>query len=400
MKLRLTACIYVVLMLALAGFASTALAGGGDKHQQKQQKQEQKQQQEQLKQAADQQKKQQHDQQEQAKHDQQQAAHQQKEAQEASDHQKVTICHKTGSATNPYVQITVDKSALKNGHTTAKGDIIPAPAGGCPGGQAPVKQDDQQKGPAVTFCDMESATSGKLETKNASEVVKHELDGQPEEARDIVPPFSYNGQTYSQIWTDANAAIFHNGCGATAAVEGATKTIESKSHEDHKVTICHKTGSASNPYVEISVDKHALKNGHTAAKGDIIPAPAGGCPAAPAAPAASAPAAAPAASAAPAAPAAPASAAPAAPATAAPAAPAAPAPAAPTAAGGVLGAVSPLHSAKPKASAGVLGSTVRLGRKVGGANLPFTGLPLWIFTAVALGLVLVGAFARRASVER
>jgi len=379
MKLRLTACIYAVLMLALAGFASTALAGGGDKHQHQQQKK-----------AAQQQKKQQHDRQEQAKHDRQQAAHPQKQAQEASDHQKVTICHKTGSATNPFVQITVDKSALKNGHTTAKGDIIPAPAGGCPGGQAPVKHDDKQAGPSVTFCDMESATSGKLETKRASEVVKHELDGQPEEARDIVPPFSYNGQTYSQIWTDANQAIFHNGCGATAAVEGATKTIESKSHEDHKVTICHKTGSASNPYVEITVDKHALKNGHTAAKGDIIPAPAGGCPTAPAAPAASAPAAA----------AAPASAAPAAPAAAAPAAPAAPAPAAPTAAGGVLGAVSPLHSTKPKASAGVLGATVRLGRKVGGTNLPFTGLPLWIFTAVALGLILVGAGARRASAER
>jgi len=45
----------------------------------------------------------------------------------------------------------------------------------------------------------------------------------------------------------------------------------------HKVTICHKTGSG---YVVITVDVHALKNGHTTAKGDIIPAPAGGCPAA------------------------------------------------------------------------------------------------------------------------
>ena len=29
---------------------------------------------------------------------------------------KVTICHGTGSATNPYVIITVSKNALKNGH--------------------------------------------------------------------------------------------------------------------------------------------------------------------------------------------------------------------------------------------------------------------------------------------
>ena len=85
-----------------------------------------------------------------------------------------------------------------------------------------------------------------------------------------------------------------------------------------------------------------------------------------------------------------------APAAAAPA----PAAAAPTAAGGVLGAVTPLHSATPKASAGVLGATVGFSKKVGGTTLPFTGLQLWIFAAVALGLILAGAFARRASADR
>jgi len=46
---------------------------------------------------------------------------------------KVTICHKTGSASNPYVEITVSEKALK-GHRKHDGDIIPAPAGGCPKG--------------------------------------------------------------------------------------------------------------------------------------------------------------------------------------------------------------------------------------------------------------------------
>ncbi len=45
--------------------------------------------------------------------------------------QKTTICHKTQSAKKPYVKMTVSKSVLK-GHIVHPGDIIPAPAGGCP----------------------------------------------------------------------------------------------------------------------------------------------------------------------------------------------------------------------------------------------------------------------------
>lgn len=44
---------------------------------------------------------------------------------------KTTICHKTSSAKKPYVKITVTKSVLK-GHIAHPGDIIPAPAAGCP----------------------------------------------------------------------------------------------------------------------------------------------------------------------------------------------------------------------------------------------------------------------------
>jgi hypothetical protein len=44
---------------------------------------------------------------------------------------KLTICHATGSATNPYTEITVDFNGLR-GHSTHTGDLIPAPAGGCP----------------------------------------------------------------------------------------------------------------------------------------------------------------------------------------------------------------------------------------------------------------------------
>lgn len=48
----------------------------------------------------------------------------------ASSDGKVTLCHATGSATNPYVQITVDAAAAYNGHyrqhaDLGQGDIIP-----------------------------------------------------------------------------------------------------------------------------------------------------------------------------------------------------------------------------------------------------------------------------------
>jgi hypothetical protein len=57
-------------------------------------------------------------------------------------------------------------------------------------------------------------------------------------------------------------------------VKGVQKSLV---EADHKITLCHLTGNGT--YVSINVDKHSLKNGHTAEKGDIIPIPAGGCPA-------------------------------------------------------------------------------------------------------------------------
>ena len=45
------------------------------------------------------------------------------------DKDEITICHATGSATNPFVILTIDRSGL-NGHADHAGDIIPAPANG------------------------------------------------------------------------------------------------------------------------------------------------------------------------------------------------------------------------------------------------------------------------------
>jgi hypothetical protein len=111
---------------------------------------------------------------------------------------KVTLCHATGSATNPYVTITISANAVPAHDRHQDGrDIIPAPAGGCPGG---------------------SSQTG---------------DG---------------GQ--------------------------------GNENEHGKVTLCHATGSETNPYVIITISKNALDAHLRHQDGeDIYPAPDGGCPA-------------------------------------------------------------------------------------------------------------------------
>lgn len=48
------------------------------------------------------------------------------------DNGKIMICHATGSEKNPYNKISVSVNGF-NGHDKHSGDIIPAPAGDCPG---------------------------------------------------------------------------------------------------------------------------------------------------------------------------------------------------------------------------------------------------------------------------
>jgi hypothetical protein len=75
----------------------------------------------------------------------------------------------------------------------------------------------------VTFCDMDTATTGKLETKPASEVARHEFNGKPEENRDIVPPFSFGGQTFTENFDANGQAIFAANCNQTQLAPKPTK---------------------------------------------------------------------------------------------------------------------------------------------------------------------------------
>ncbi|OJV94398.1 MAG: hypothetical protein BGO39_21805 [Chloroflexi bacterium 54-19] len=49
-----------------------------------------------------------------------------------TEDKKVTICHATGSQTNPYVLITIDENAVDAHKNEHNGDIVPAPVTGCP----------------------------------------------------------------------------------------------------------------------------------------------------------------------------------------------------------------------------------------------------------------------------
>jgi hypothetical protein len=55
-----------------------------------------------------------------------------KENEKGEKADRILICHQTGSAKKPYVSIRVSNNALKDGHSSHAGDLIPAPGDGCP----------------------------------------------------------------------------------------------------------------------------------------------------------------------------------------------------------------------------------------------------------------------------
>ena len=264
------------------------------------------------------------------------------------DH-KHTICHATGSASNPYVMITPSIAGVFNGH------------------------------------------------------MGHQ-DG-----RDIVPPFTYRGQSYSLNWDAAGQAIFANGCRVPQqqAPQQAPQRQEQQQQQQQQscppaaateqvlLGVWHKTGAIVDgrpKFVFITPDEASA---HLDKHEDDVPvygsavvqlAGAEACeerrtaasvvvqqqPPAPTDTSASL--------------------------FAPPAAPAAGAGAEQQeAAGGVLGVQATLPTAERQAqpAGGVLGTVGR----VAGTQLPFTGLPLWIAALVGTGLLAAGFAIRSATVE-
>jgi hypothetical protein len=188
-----------------------------------------------------------------------------------SAHQHVTICHATGSSSNPFVMISPSASGVFHGHISHQG------------------------------------------------------------GRDIIPPFMFKGQVFSENWTAAGQAIFNNGCRAVVS-SSATES-----------------SSSAQPASSSS----AASGGSVSGTAQVASAPAAGN--------------------------------------------AAPTAASPASAGGVKGAVVALRPTKTKPAGGVLGTTTRLGGTIASSRLPFTGLPLWIFALAAVALIAIGFTVRRES---
>jgi hypothetical protein len=195
----------------------------------------------------------------------------------------VTICHATGSSSNPYVRISPSAAGVFHGH------------------------------------------------------LGHQ-DG-----RDIVPPFTWNGQTYSENWTDAGMAIYNAGC-----------TVPSTS----AATLTPLAPATLTPLAPATLTPATVAPA-TIAAGSVLGTQATIIPAG-----------------------------------------SSPTTESPAAAGGVKGATVVLKPTKAKPAGGVLGTTTRLGGSIASTRLPFTGLPLWIFALVAAGLIGIGLTMRRASAHR
>jgi hypothetical protein len=84
---------------------------------------------------------------------------------------------------------------------------------------------------------------------------------------------------YEEVPLDFNGLVLHvdhKDDLIPAPVDGCPKVVITASN-DGKITICHATDSATNPYNEITIDFNGLR-GHSNHKSDIIPAPMNGCP--------------------------------------------------------------------------------------------------------------------------
>jgi hypothetical protein len=190
----------------------------------------------------------------------------------------------------------------------------------------------------VTLCHLTGASTYVTISPLASVVVAQYLGA----TGDIIPPFTYNGQTYSLNWDTAHQAIYQNGC--TVPVTPSASAPATPPTTTTTTTTAAITPATPTPAAVAPPPQAVAQTGASSASATAV-------------------------------------------------------------AGGVKGATftltpkttksasAPLAKAKP--AGGVLGATAHLGHTVTTGTLPFTGLRLWIVALIAVALVLIGALVRR-----
>lgn len=143
---------------------------------------------------------------------------------------KTTICHATGSATNPYVTITISNNAIPAHRRHQDGrDIIPAPAGGCPTGQETTQTPTEQQ----------SSTSGTTSTATGTPATPPAAAGtQPAAA-------TGTGQVLGETVTGSTSTPASGTPSGNGSVLGATASGSSPSASASPAATATRTSSSS-----------------------------------------------------------------------------------------------------------------------------------------------------------
>lgn len=182
---------------------------------------------------------------------------------------KISICHATGITTAPYDQIRIGLTEL-SAHVDHKNDLIPAPADGCP--------KEVQTGGNTGKVSLCHATGSATNPYNLITIDFNGLRGHIKHQGDIIPA-PKNGCPLVTVTPAINLSPTVTLTPTITMTPTITPTPQAtmQANKDGKITICHATGSKKNPYVMITISINGL-NGHNGHARDIIPAPAGGCP--------------------------------------------------------------------------------------------------------------------------
>lgn len=176
------------------------------------------------------------------------------------------VCHWDGhSDSEPYSELEVANRNVAT-YKSTKGDIVPRPSSGCP---HPGKDDEG----TTWICHWDKHSSSSPYTE--MEVGNKDLDSYKSHPGEIVPR-PKGGCPHPG--DDPGDDDHGGGGGGGGGGSGCTDTSHGAGNSQYGgcTPICHKTASASNPYVLLFVPTSALP-AH-ASHGDIIPAPAKGCP--------------------------------------------------------------------------------------------------------------------------